>query len=174
MIIDLKDAKKANPNVTQDQLDALEQFVRAETKNSFHNKRVRFCSIRTEPPDMLYVSDIKGLRVGDTVEINYSAYNNGLYVIDEIVEDSIKVKSQDLFEESGRELMLSKVEYPADIKQGLLGILEYDAKMADKTGLKSRSISRMSETYHDLTKSESKGGRPAYLFSFLENYYKYG
>lgn len=174
MIIDLKDAQKANPKVTQEQLDALEQFVRAETKNSFHNKRVRFKNIRTKPPDEIYLSDTKGLRKGDTVEVNYSPYNNGLYVIDELYQDSIKLATDELIEESGRDLMLSKVEYPADIKQGLLGILEYDTKMADKTGLKSRTISRMSETYHDLTKSESKGGRPAYLFSFLENYIKYG
>ena len=65
---------------------------------------------------------------------------------------------------------MTLVEYPADILSGVVKLLKYDAKMGDKLGLKSESVSRMSKTYYDVNASENIEGYPAALMSFLDKY----
>ena len=178
MIVTLEEAKQANEKITKLQLDALESFIRAETNNSFHNKNIRFRNVEIEAPNIIRFNKIPiGLSKGNTIEVNYSSYNDDLYVIDEVAGNEVKIIRDDtepLIDESNSKVMVTKVVYPLEVKQGILSILEYDLKMVDKLGLKSKTVARMSETYQDLTKSEVIGNRPAYLFSFLNNYYKYG
>ena len=68
--------------------------------------------------------------------------------------------------------MITLVQYPADVKAGLKKILSYNLKMADKIGIKSESISRMSTTYYDVNASETVDGYPTALVSFLQKYEK--
>lgn len=173
MIISLDDANKLDPNITQDDLDAFEQSVRALTNNNFQNKAVRFRSVSLEEPNVIRVKGtIKGLRNGDTVEINYSRYNDGLYTVEEILTDTIKVAGIPFLEEQNSNLMVTLVSYPADIKRGIKKLIEYDKKMAGKVGIKSETISRMSTTYYDVNANENTDGFPAALLSFVKKYEK--
>ncbi|MFL2116278.1 hypothetical protein ACEN4P_01450 [Marinilactibacillus psychrotolerans] len=173
MIISLTEAQKLDPEILQEDIDAFEQSVRQLTNNNFQNTAVRFDNVALQEPNLIKVKDsIKGLRIGDTLEVNYSSYNDGLYKIEEIHEDSIKVAEESFLEESGRDLMITLVQYPADIKKGIKKLIEYDKKMANKAGIKSETISRMSTTYYDVTAAENTDGYPSNLLSFLMKYKK--
>lgn len=75
-----------------------------------------------------------------------------------------------LFTGTNPDAFLTKIEYPADILSGVRKLLTYDAKMRDKVGLKSKTVSRMSETYYDQNSGESVNGYPAALMSFINKY----
>ena len=92
MIISVKDLKsKLNINnvtdeVLQDKLEALEYLIRKYTNNNFQVRNVRFkCNIIN--------GDIEGssilLNKDDTIEINKSKFNDGIYNITDINENTI-------------------------------------------------------------------------------------
>ena len=173
MIISLDDAKAIDINITQDDLDAFETSVRELTNNNFQNTFVRYKNVEFVNENTILVKDeIRGLRVGDTVEVNYSHYNDGLYVIDQIDGKQITVQETPFFVGNSGRAMLTKVEYPADIKRGIKKIIEYDKAMAGKVGIKSETIARMSTTYYDVNTAENTDGYPSSLLSFLRKYEK--
>ena len=173
MIITLGDARLIDYNVTQEDLDAFEVAFRSLTNNSFQNKHIRFKDIEFVGENLIAVKDpIVGIKTGDTIEVNYSHYNDGLFVIEEIAGKQIKVQGKPFFVANTSGSMLTLVQYPADVKAGLKKILSYNLKMADKIGIKSESISRMSTTYYDVNASETVDGYPAALVSFLQKYEK--
>jgi len=173
VIITLSEAQKLDPAIEQEDLDAFEQSVRALTNNNFQNRNVRVKNIElVEPNTIKLKSEVKGLRIGDTVEVNYSHYNDGLYVVEEILENKIKVEDEPFLMEKTSRMIMTKVEYPADVKRGIKKLLEYDKKMAGKLGIKSETISRMSTTYYDVNAAENTDGYPASLLSFLNKYEK--
>lgn len=173
MIIGLEEARRLDPDITQDDLDAFEQSVRALTNNNFQNRNVRFGIDSLSEPNVIKLSEqVRGLRIGDTVEVNYSDYNDGLYVVDEILDHTIKVQGKPFLVEETSGMIVTKVEYPADIKRGIEKLIEYDVKMGDKVGIKSETISRMSKTYYDVNSRENIDGYPANLLSFVNKYEK--
>ena len=173
MIITLGDARLIDYNVTQEDLDAFEVAFRSLTNNSFQNKHIRFKDIEFVGENLIAVKDpIVGIKTGDTIEVNYSHYNDGLFVIEEIAGKQIKVQGTPFFVANTGGSMLTLVQYPADVKAGLKKILSYNLKMADKIGIKSETISRMSTTYYDVNASETVDGYPAALVSFLQKYEK--
>ena len=173
MIITLGDARAIDDSITQDDLDAFEVAFRSLTNNSFQNKHIRFKDIEFVGENLIAVNDpIVGLKVGDTIEVNYSHYNDGLYVIESIDGKQIKVQGTPFFVANTGGSMLTLVQYPADIARGIKKLIAYDKKMASKIGIKSESISRMSITYYDVNASENIDGYPASLLSFLTKYEK--
>ena len=173
MIITLGDARLIDYNVTQEDLDALEISVRELTNNKFQNVHIRFKGIEFMANNLIAVKDtIVGLKVGDTIEVNYSHYNDGLFVIEEIAGKQIKVQGTPFIVANTGGSMLTLVQYPADIARGIKKLIAYDKKMASKVGIKSESISRMSTTYYDVNASETVDGYPAALVSFLQKYEK--
>ena len=173
MIITLGDARAIDDSITQDDLDALETSVRELTNNKFQNVHIRFKGIEFVGNNLIAVNDpIVGLKVGDTIEVNYSHYNDGLFVIEEIAGKQIKVQGTPFFVANTGGSMLTLVQYPADIARGIKKLIAYDKKMASKVGIKSESISRMSITYYDVNASETVDGYPAALVSFLQKYEK--
>ena len=147
MIITLGDARAIDDSITQDDLDALETSVRELTNNNFQNVHIRFKGIEFMANNLIAVKDsIVGLKVGDTIEVNYSHYNDGLYVIESIDGKQIKVQGTSFFVANTGGSMLTLVQYPADIARGIKKLIAYDKKMASKIGIKSESISRMSTT----------------------------
>lgn len=171
MIITLENAQKIDPNIEQDDLDAFEQAVRMLTNNNFQVKQVRhkvdFINNKTITID----SDIEGVREGDTIEINYSKFNDGLYVIDSFFDNEITVKDE-LFTETPKQAILTLVRYPSDIRRGIKKLIEYDKKMTGKIGIKSETISRMRIDYHDVNAADNTDGYPSSLLSFLDKYKK--
>ena len=173
MIITLGDARAIDDSITQDDLDALETSVRELTNNNFQNVHIRFKGIEFMANNLIAVKDtIVGLKVGDTIEVNYSHHNDGLYVIESIDGKQIKVQGTPFFVANTSGSMLTLVQYPADVVRGIKKLIAYDKKMASKIGIKSESISRMSITYYDVNASETVDGYPAALVSFLQKYEK--
>lgn len=62
------------------------------------------------------------------------------------------------------------IQWPDDIKLGVLNMLIWDDEGRSKAGIASETISRHSVSYTGLTEAESKGGYPAYLLGFLDAY----
>ena len=173
MIITLGDARAIDDSITQEDLDAFEVAFRSLTNNSFQNKHIRFKDIEFVGENLIAVKDpIVGIKTGDTIEVNYSHYNDGLYVVEELTGKQIKVQGKPFFVANTSGSMITLVQYPADVKAGLKKILSYNLKMADKIGIKSETISRMSTTYYDVNASETVDGYPAALVSFLQKYEK--
>ena len=173
MILSLGDAREIDIDITQDDLDAFETSVRELTNNNFQNTFVRFKNVEFVNENTILVSDeIRGLRVGDTVEVNYSHYNDGLFVVKEIDGKQITVQGAPFFVGNSGRAMLTKVEYPSDIKRGIKKLIEYDKAMAGKVGIKSETIARMSITYYDVNAAENTDGYPSSLLSFLRKYEK--
>ena len=173
MILSLIEARAIDAAINQEDLDALETSVRELTNNNFQNVHIRFKGIEFVGNNLIAVNDpIVGLKVGDTIEVNYSHYNDGLYVIESIDGKQITVQGTPFFVANTSGSMITLVQYPADVKSGLKKILSYNLKMADKIGIKSESISRMSTTYYDVNASETVDGYPAAMVSFLNKYEK--
>lgn len=149
MIISVEQAKELvdlngwTDKKIQMKLDAIESVIRAYTHNNFQNRSLRAeCSVIAPK---LYGS-VPGLKVGDTVEINDSCFSDGLYVVEAIEEKMITVDKQ-LLDES--HALVTKVEYPADVVNFLVELLEWSVNYGGKVGVKSETLSRHSVTYED-------------------------
>lgn len=173
MIISLEDAKKIDSDIEQEDLDAFENSIRELTNNNFQNTRIRFKNVDFVSYNSIGVNTkVIGLKAGDTIEINYSGYNDGLYVVKSILDDVITFENNSFTEIDLKGAMLTKIEYPADVKRGIKRLIQYDKKMFSKIGIKSETISRMSITYYDVNNTDNTEGYPSSLLSFLDKYKK--
>lgn len=168
MIVSLQEAIKIDEDIKEEDLEAIEIMIRNKTNNNFQNTRIRYKNITFIDDQTIGVSSkLVGLKVGDTIQINYSGYNDGLYVIKSTTDDTISFDLDSFAEIDLKGAMITKVEYPADIKKGVKDILRYDLDMKDKKGIKSESVSRKSVTY-----SDNDEGYPKEIVSFLNDYLK--
>lgn len=173
MILTLNEAQESDKDITQEDLDAFESAVRQMTNNNFQIQHIRFTNIEIKEPNLIILKDQpKGIRLGDTLEINYSQFNDGLYVIEELSEKEIKVSQELFFNENSKDMIATLVRYPADVKRGIKKLIQYDKKMGDKVGIKSETVSRMSKTYYDVNATDNTEGYPKALLSFLDKYEK--
>ena len=165
MILELKEVKEMpefsglSDSVLMSKIEAAELMIRAYTNNNFQNRFVRFVAESTGDA-------LKGvspyLKAGDTIQITKSNVNDGLYVITYVNEDSIAYPKN----------LVTKIEYPADVKSGALEMLKWDAQYRSKTGIKSETLSRHSVTYADVDANNSVMGYPVSLLGFLKPYVK--
>lgn len=176
MIINIEDAKKIHEGIEQYDLDSFETTIRSLTNNNFQLTNIRCSNVIISNTGLIEVPEgtTKGLFVGDTVEINHSEYNNGLYVIKSLEIDSITViiENKQVVDEDNTAVIVTKVKYPDDVINGVRKLIQYDAKMGDKIGIKSQSVSRVSTTYYDVNSNENIDGYPSSLMSFLNKYRK--
>jgi len=150
----------------QKKLDALEILIRKYTNNNFQNRNIRFTA-RSLNDRIFGVSPF--LKVGDTIQISESLVNDGLYVITEISDDFIRINKA-IF--SVEENLVTKIEYPIDIQQGIINLMKWEMTNRDKVGIKSETISRHSVTYFDQDANNQVMGYPVSLLGFLEAYRK--
>ena len=153
-------------SVIAEKLDAVELLIRAYTNNNFQNRYVRFTA-ESIGNRLLGTSDF--LKVGDTVQISQSQVNDGLYVIAEIGDDFVRV-DKDLYQYSDN--LVTKVEYPADVRSGVIDLLKWEIKNRQKVGIKSETLSRYSVTYYDQDANNQVMGYPVTLLGFLKPYIK--
>lgn len=173
MIISLVDAKKIDPTITQSDLDAYEQTVRQLTNNNFQNIHVRFRKISFSGKSIILEDVPLGLRVGDTIQISSSKFNDCLTTIAAINDKNIETNvKESFFDGSFSGSFITKVQYPADIRMGVEELIKYKKQMGSKMGIKSESIARMSVTYYDINATDNIEGFPASKFSFLNKYKK--
>lgn len=136
-VMKLPEFATQNEKVIEEKLNAAELMIRAYTNNNFQNRFVRFTA-DSLGNRLLGTSDF--LKVGDTVQISQSMVNDGLYKITELGDDFIRV-DQELYKSTN---LITKVEYPADVRAGVLELLKWDIKNRPKTGVKSETLSRYS------------------------------
>lgn len=149
-----------------EKLNAIELAIRSYTNNNFQNRFVRF-STNSLGNRLFGTSDF--LRVGDTVQVSQSKVNDGLYVITDITDEFIRV-DRDLYKYPDN--LVTKIEYPADIKSGVLDLLKWEVKNRQKVGIKSETLSRHSVSYYDQDVNNQVMGYPVALLGFLKPYMK--
>lgn len=172
MIVNVEDVMSLPEFISQDKtqvqkkLDALEVLIRKYTNNNFQNRHIRFSASSLG-------NRIMGChpfnRVGDTIQISESEVNDGLYVITEIGDDFIRL-DKDLFAVDHN--LVTKVEYPVDVQQGIIKMLQWEIESMNRVGIKSETLSRHSVTYFDQDKNNQVMGFPVSLLGFLEVYKK--
>lgn len=172
MILSVKEYLTLNPtdNVSSDLLEAklrgIESAIRAYTNNNFQKRNIRFICPVVGSKLLLNTGLLK---VGDTVQISVSKYNDGVYDIIGIESGSITLNEAPEDEDS---VTVTKVVYPPDIKIGVVNLMKWDAESRDKVGIASETLSRHSVTYSDMSKDNSVLTFPASLTGFLEPYRK--
>ena len=168
MIITVEELKTVSElsNIPDEQLElmseGIEDFIRQYTNNNFIVKNVTFNTPSSEGK-LATVSPI--FNIGDTLLISNSKYNNGVYVL----TSNDGTLNKELFDDDNNKITL--VKYPPAIKLGVVKLLQYNAKMDSKVGISSESLSRHSISYAQLA-SDSIGGYPSSLMSFLKPYMK--
>ena len=171
MIISVEQAKKyiktdEIDEVLEVKLQALELLIRKYTNNNFQNRNIRFVSPAINGE--LYLST-NLLKVGDTLEVSQSVYNDGLYVI-KAINDNVITLDKPLIDEN--KMLVTKVVYPFDVQIGIINMLKWDLDNRNKIGIASESISRHSVTYFNMDGDNSSIGYPKSLVGFLKPYMK--
>lgn len=171
MIISIEDAKKyittkLDDTVLEGKLQALEQSVRSYTHNNFQMRSIRTsCQVMAQK---LYTT-YPYFNVGDTVEISQSIFNDGVYTIKEIDGEFITLDKKLLDENA---VLVTKVFYPADVRMGVVNLLNWELENRDKVGVQSETISRHTVTYFNMDGDNSVMGFPKVLLGFLKPYMK--
>ena len=156
-----KDEQEA---LVQAKLDGLESLIRLYTNNNFQNRNIR---IECPSIDNYLIGASPYFRVGDTVQITNSKINDGLYVIEEISNNKIKL-DKDIYDCENQ--IVTKIEYPQAVISTLVNILSWDEKNGSKMGIQSESIGRHSVSYFAQNDQNSLGGYPIHLFNPLKQF----
>ena len=165
----MSEFRGVDSNTLERKLNSVEQLIRAYTNNNFQNRAVRF-EARSEGSKLIAAETVPPfLKEGDTVEISQSTVNNGLYTIKSIMGNSITV-DRDLF--SIDHNLVTKVEYPADVQEGVINLLQWEIENRQKVGIKQETLSRHSVTYFDQDANNQVMGYPVALLGFLAPYIK--
>lgn len=152
--------------VLEGKLQALELLIRKYTNNNFQKRNIRFkCPVMSTK--IYLTTDF--LNVGDSIQISDSLYSNGVYDIKKKEDGFIDV-GESLFDEP--KVLVTKVEYPVDVKMGVVNMVKYDLENRAKVGIQSETISRHSVTYFDQSASNTSIGYPVSLVGFLKPYMK--
>lgn len=171
MIVSLETLKtiKELANYPDDELmllqDSIESMIRSYTHNNFQNRMVRNS---LPSSDGCLSGNIKHLEVGQTVEINNSI-NKGLYVVTAINEDTIRL-DKPLYDCNDN--LITKIEYPAIIQQGVINLMKWEMTSRKKQGIQSETISRHSVTYFNQDGDNSIMGYPRSMVGFLRPFMK--
>lgn len=153
--------------VLEAKLQALELLIRKYTNNNFQRRAFRR-SVDIVG-DLFLVEAITPFHAGDTVQVSESEYNEGLYTVKEVTDSTFTVAEKTSDEKN---VLVTKVEYPMDIKMGVVNMLKWDIENRDKVGIQSETLSRHSVTYFDMSRDNSTIGYPKSLCGFLVPYKK--
>lgn len=165
-LLQLKEFQNEDEMVLERKLKAVEIMIRSKTNNNFQNRLIRFEAPSTTDR-LLGASPY--LEAGDTLQISESGVNDGLYVV-KSVDDGETVIEGKLYPVGHN--LVTKVEYPEDIKEGVINLLIWEKGNRKKVGIKSETLSRHSVTYFDLDTDNQDMGYPASLMGFLKPYMK--
>lgn len=149
-------------------LQALELLIRAYTNNNFQVRAFRSVAVAMADHDLMCKGAV-AFRVGDTLQVTESDLNAGLVNVIAVNGETVSVE-ESLYDESG--VVITKVAYPADVKQGVVNMLKWQLDNGDKVGVQSETISRHSVTYFNMDGDNSTMGFPKSLLGFLRPYMK--
>lgn len=145
-------------------LSALELLVRAYTHNNFQQRAVRRMA---DIAGGTIVMESNPFRVGDTVQVTSSDFNEGLYTVTATDDSTITIK-EDTYDED--DVIVTKVVYPMDVKMGVVNLMKWELERRDKVGISQESISRHDVTYESMNDDNSVMGYPKMLMGFLKPY----
>lgn len=144
---------------------AVEQTIRAYTNNNFQNRGIR---IQADIAAGVFMSEsLIPFDVGDTVQVSESRFNKGLFTVSE-VNDTTFMVDEDTRDED--DVLVTKIEYPADVVNCCVDLMEWTVNFAGKVGIKSETLSRHSVTYED--SATMFMGYPAAMLGCLKPYRK--
>jgi len=172
MIISVEDVKKRittnlEDSVLEEILQALEVQIREYTNNRFLKKP--YVRIDAEIRGGVFMSEsLIPFKVGDTVQVSVGrdAIDCGVYTVKEISGTTFTVK-EDVDDITNTTVSL--VQYKADVRMGVVELLDWKLKNADKVGLSAETISRHSQTF-DRASIDKNFGVPNELLAFLKPY----
>lgn len=150
----------------KERLKALELLIRKYTNNNFQNRNIRYV-VNIE--DGCIVCPSAYLKAGDTIQISDSTYNEGLVTIQSASDDTL-VFEESLYDENN--VLITKVEYPADVQMGVVKMVQWDLTNGKKVGIQSETISRHSVTYFNMDGENQTAGYPKSLCGFMKQYMK--
>lgn len=147
-------------------LNGIEGLIRSYTNNNFQNRNIRFYG---DSSGNTITGKSPFLRSGDTVQVSESQVNDGLYTVIKVNADGITL-DRELFNIPLN--LVTKIEYPDDVRRGVINLLKWEAENRDKVGIKSEHLSRYSVTYYDQDSNNQVNGYPVSLLGFLKPYMK--
>lgn len=157
----------APDEVLEARLQAIELFIRGYTNNNFQVKGTG--RIADVVGGLFTLEALNPYEVGDTVQISGSDKNDGLYTVKEAEEFVFKVNEKTRDE---IDIFITKVEYPADVKVGVVELMKHDLNKREKVGISSERISRHEVSYHAVDATNTVQGYPQHLMGFLQHYMK--
>lgn len=159
-------------------LKALELTIRKYTNNNFMVRGIRTTADAFNKT--FTCKTVANFKVGDTVQVSMSDLMDGLLCTIAKIEGNTITVNEDIYHED--DVMVTKVEYPEDVKMGAVNILKWQLKndaaaSGDKSAMpvQSESISRHSVTYaQDSTEADLDAdfGVPKKHIAFLKAYHK--
>lgn len=161
---EMEDFSNIDDDVLERKIKAIELAIRGYTNNNFQNRNIR---IICKSYAGVLVGSNSYLKVGDTIEISQSKFNDGLYTITAISGTSITL-DYTLYDSNFN--LVTKTSYPADILEGSLSMLKWSIDNADKVGVASESLSRHSVTYFNMDSGNTVSGYPVSLMGFCIPY----
>lgn len=153
--------------VLEAKLQALELMIRSYTNNNFQKRAYR--KTADIVGGLFMVEALTPFKVGDTIQVTESRFSEGLYTVKD-ADDSTFTVNEDVIDEA--DVLVTKVEYPADVKLGVANLMKWDLEKRDKVGIQSETISRHSVTYFSMDGDNSSMGFPKSLMGFLKPYKK--
>lgn len=145
---------------------AVEQTIRAYTNNNFQKRGYR---IQADIRAGVFMSEsLIPFVVDDTIQVSESRYNSGLFTVSAETDDTTFMVNEDTRDED--DVLVTKVEYPADVVACCVDLMEWAVNFAGKVGIKSETLSRHSVTYED--SATMFMGYPASLLGCLKPYRK--
>lgn len=172
MIISVEKAKSliSFPGWTDEKIEmklkAVEQTIRAYTNNNFQNRGIRIqACIRA---GVFMSESLIPFSVDDTIQVSESRLNKGLFTVSVESGDTTFMVHEDTRDED--DVLVTKVEYPADVVNCCVELMEWAVNFAGKVGIKSETLSRHSVTYED--SATMFMGYPASLLGCLKPYRK--
>lgn len=162
-------SKLSNERIKR-KLESIENLIVEYTHNHFYNRNVKTMATCE---DGYIVGYFRSLNVGDTIEIYDSKENNGIYVIENINGDYLELDKEVYDEKTPFKII--KIEYPYDVIEGCIALLDYDFNKKDdsKRGIARESISRHSISYVQYNNSNTAMGYPIDLLGFLKPYMRW-
>ena len=147
---------------------AVEQTIRAYTNNNFQNRGIRVDGFIRGG---VFLSEaLIPFEVDDTVQFSQSRYNNGLFTVSVVSDDTTFMVSENTRDDDY--VLATKVEYPADVVACAANLLEWEVSNRAKVGIQSESLSRHSVTYFNMDGNNNVMGYPASLLGCLKPYKK--
>lgn len=149
-------------------LKAVEQTIRAYTNNNFQDRGRRVqASIRA---GVIMSESLIPFKVGDTIQISESQYNNRLFTVAGFHDDRSFFIEEEITDEES--VLVTKIKYPADVIDCCVNLLEWEKQNRAKVGIQSETLSRRSVTYFNQDAGNQVMGYPASLLGCLKAYRK--